>query len=1324
MRKIVLLIIALLVVNCIDAQTELWGMTQTGGQYGAGSIYKTDANGNNKIIEYSFFQKEGHGISSSNLIEASDGKFYGMTTGGGLSNLSGGVIFQYDAVTNVYVKKYDFLLNSNGSYGVNGGNPKGSLIQAANGKIYGLTNDGGVNNLGVMFQFDPLTDVYTKLLDFNGSVNGANPDGSLYQANDGNLYGVTLSGGSANSGVLFQYNPISNTFTKKLDFNNGTIAGISPQGSLIQAADGKLYGMTDGNVGSIFQYDISTNNYVVKFIFDGIVGDNPNGALLEATDGKLYGVTQGNGVGTVGTIFQFDPTTNICVNKYTFSSVAPTINGYSPHGSLIQATDGNLYGMTKDGGTSGYSGVTFQFNPITNVYTKKNDHGSIGTFMQASDGKLYAMNTNQLFKYDITSNTYSIKFTFNEGLQGKEPRGSLIKASDGKLYGLTGRGGTNDNGVLFQYDPVTHTYLVKYDFPGVITGGLNGGNSSSSLFQASDGNLYGMNSNGGANNGGVIFQYNIASSVFTKKIDFGPTSGVSGPRGNLIQATNGKLYGLSYYGGTNGKGTLFQYDYTTNSLTKKVDFTGTTNGSYPAGSLLQASDGMLYGMTYSGGTSNYGVLFQYNPTTNSLIKKVDFSGSGNGANPLGNLIEATNGKLYGVTNNGGSFGAGVLFNFDPLTNIYTNENNIGLGGVSHPRASITQATNGKFYGVYAPNLNNNSDGLYQYDLSSSTLLSRFTFSVVNGAITNGASENSNLLEIASSFSTAAINTSSVNANHCYGNSVNINIPYTVIGTFNAGNVFTAQLSDAYGSFATALSIGSITAISSGSINSMIPSSSSSGNTYRIRVISSNPALVGNDYGNIIIYPNPIVTVNSGSVCAGNSYTIVPSGANTYTISGGSSIVTPTANSSYTVSGIDINGCVNSTNVYVNVSALPLISISSSASVVCVGSSISLMANGASQYTWSDGSTSAGISLIANSSVNYSVTGTDLNGCVNTQTISITVDNTCADVWPGDANSDGTADNLDVLELGLHYTQTGAQRASVSNTWQSYFANNWIGTITNGKNLNHSDCNGDGIIDANDTLAIFNNYGLTHAFKPAQTNTVNPQLSIVPDQPMVVKGMWGTASVYLGDATNAIANINGVAFTVDFDNTLIEPNSIWIEYQNSFMDAGQNLHFRKLDFVNSKLFTASTHTVSNNVSGFGKIATLHYQILSSLATDQVLNIGLSQANQSNASGVISPLTSGTGTLMAIRASVGVQENSFGSNVLISPNPTNGLLNINFSTIPQNTKIEMYNSIGAMVLTEIMSNKYNAINISDLSNGIYFMKVLEGNKAVSVKKVVKE
>lgn len=416
--------------------------------------------------------------------------------------------------------------------------------------------------------------------------------------------------------------------------------------------------------------------------------------------------------------------------------------------------------------------------------------------------------------------------------------------------------------------------------------------------------------------------------------------------------------------------------------------------------------------------------------------------------------------------------------------------------------------------------------------------------------------------------------------------------------------------------------------------------------------------------------------------------------------------------------VTVNPGLNNVSILLN-RVKPNVTISASTNSLCIGSGVTLQANGAYSYSWNTGDTTAINYQMPLTDMNYIVTGTGINYCVNTQSTNVIVNNTCQDIWPGDANSDGRADNVDVLELGLHYTQTGTPRTSVSNTWQSYFANNWAGTITNGKNLNHSDCNGDGTINDDDTLAIFNNYGLTHAFKPTQTNTVNPQLNIVPDQAYVTKGNWGTASIYLGDATNPITNINGLAFTVDFDNTLIETNSIYIEYQNSFLDVGQNLHFRKVDFSNGKIFTATTHTLNNNVSGNGLIGKLHYQIKSSLTADQVLNLGISQANQSDASGIIGPLTSGTGTLMAIGASVGIQELN-GNVISISPNPTNGSLTINSKTELQ--KIEVVAITGQVLLSEVPTNVLHTLHLDNFANGIYFVNLYQNNRIVKREKVV--
>src|ERR1035438_1783658 len=139
-------------------------------------------------------------------------------------------------------------------------------MQASNDNLYGMTQLGGAIGDGVIFQYNPSTNTYTDKIDFTGR-NGSNPDGSLIQASDGNLYGMTSQGGANGLGVIFQYNPSTNTYTKKIDFTGttGTHLGASPRGSLMQASDGNLYGMTEGgganNLGVIFQYNPSTNIY-------------------------------------------------------------------------------------------------------------------------------------------------------------------------------------------------------------------------------------------------------------------------------------------------------------------------------------------------------------------------------------------------------------------------------------------------------------------------------------------------------------------------------------------------------------------------------------------------------------------------------------------------------------------------------------------------------------------------------------------------------------------------------------------------------------------------------------------------------------------------------------------------------------------------------------------------------------------------------------------------------------------------------------------------------------------------------------------------------
>lgn len=674
-------------------RTEFWGMTSD-AENGGGLIFKTDASGNNQQVMRTFIQIPGQNPDFTQLCQAPNGKLYGMAYLGGLNNY--GLLFEYNPVTNIYTKKIDFAGVTNGQY------PHGSLILASNGKLYGMTQQGGANYMGVIFEYDPITNAYSKKYDFAGTTSGSYPYGSLTQASNGKLYGMTYQGGVNNMGVLFEYEISTGTFTKKLDFA-GTTNGSYPIGSLLLASNGKLYGMTNqggtGTNGVLFEYDIAVNTYTKKLNFAGTSnGSRPYGTLVQMANNKMYGMTYYGGVSGVGVIFEFDVATGTTTKKLDF---AGTTNGSYPQGNLFKTSTGKLYGMTSQGGASN-NGVLFLFDAATSTYTKKVD--------------------------------------FAGATNGSRPYGTVMQASSGKLYGMTYNGGSSGQGVMFEYDTVTSTYTKKLDF---VSGSISGSYPYGSLIKATNEKLYGMTNLGGINNLGVIFEYDPATLVYTKKLDFAGTSNGARPYGSLVQASNGKLYGMTQQGGVSNMGVLFEYNLTTSTYTKLLDFAGTTNGSYPSGSLMQASNGKLYGMTYQGGANNIGVMFEFDPATNTYTKKLDFAGTTNGSYPYGSFLQASNGKLYGMTQQGGTNNYGVLFEYKLYSNTYTKKINFAYTATGcYPRGTLIQASNGLLYGTTYLGGASGNGVIFKYDTTSSACTKELDFA----GTTNGSYPYGNLMQ--------------------------------------------------------------------------------------------------------------------------------------------------------------------------------------------------------------------------------------------------------------------------------------------------------------------------------------------------------------------------------------------------------------------------------------------------------------------------------------------------------------------------------------------------------------------------------------------------
>lgn len=247
----------------------------------------------------------------------------------------------------------------------------------------------------------------------------------------------------------------------------------------------------------------------------------------------------------------------------------PPTDGREPYGSLIQASDGNFYGMTNLGGASNL-GTVFEITP-----------GGTETVLHSFQGA---------------------------PTDGASPLGSLIQGSDGNFYGVTSAGGTSNNGVVFKITP-GGTETVLHSFQGNPT---DGAAPRGSLVQASDGNFYGTTYFGGANGSGAVFKI-TSGGIETVLYSFDNSfSGFGYPYGGLIQGSDGNLYGMTSAGGPANFGVVFEIT-TGGTATGLHTFLGApTDGAYPLGNLIQGSGNNLFGMTTEGGASSDGVVFEIN----------------------------------------------------------------------------------------------------------------------------------------------------------------------------------------------------------------------------------------------------------------------------------------------------------------------------------------------------------------------------------------------------------------------------------------------------------------------------------------------------------------------------------------------------------------------------------------------------------------------------------------------------------------------------------------------------------------------------------------
>jgi uncharacterized repeat protein (TIGR03803 family) len=394
------------------------------------------------------------------------------------------------------------------------------------------------------------------------------------------------------------------------------------------------------------------------YSFHGSPGGNwARGGVVQGTDGNLYGTTLGGGTsegycqgtGDCGTVFKITPG-GALTTIYNSCSLSDCMDGFHPQAGLVQGTDGNFYGTTYSGGDN--SACTVEFGCGT-------------VFKITPSGTLTTLHS---FDYTDRANPYA----------------GLVQGTDGNFYGTTVQGGANETcdggrvtcGTVFKITPGgTLTTLQSFNGP-------DGYYPQGGLVQGTDGSFYGTTAFGGAGSAscadtgcGTVFSI-TSSGTLTTLYSFCPgghdCSDGARPFATLVEGTDGRFYGTTYYGGVFGNsGTVFRItpDGSLATLYRFCSQDDCTDGESPNAALVQGTDGNLYGTTINGGAfdgcfagDTCGTVFKITPS-GTLTTLHSFDGS-SGEDPYSGLIQDTNGAFYGTTYFGGTSsdgGCGTVF---------------------------------------------------------------------------------------------------------------------------------------------------------------------------------------------------------------------------------------------------------------------------------------------------------------------------------------------------------------------------------------------------------------------------------------------------------------------------------------------------------------------------------------------------------------------------------------------------------------------------------------------------------------------------------------
>ena len=338
-------------------------------------------------------------------------------------------------------------------------------------------------------------------------------------------------------------------------------------------------------------------------------------------------------------------------------------DGAFPQAALVQGRDGNFYGLTSQGGTSGNNGTVFKINaagiltPLWQFTGGTDGFNPWGGLVEGRHGKFYgtagqggSYGLGTVYRITARGRLTPLWQFIGDG-DGGAPFAALVRGRDGDFYGTSLGGPESIYGTVYKItDRGRLTPLWQF------SGRADGAAPWGALVQGNDGDFYGTALGGPGSQYGTVFKITSAG-VLTPLYQFTGSEDGGGPAG-LVQGRDGDFYGATAYGGKSGRGTVFKIS-SAGALTPLYQFGGGADGGGPFAALAQGSDGNFYGTTTQGGTNDLGTVFTITPA-GILTTLHQFSGV-DGRIPLAALVQGRDGHFYGTTANGGADDKGTVF---------------------------------------------------------------------------------------------------------------------------------------------------------------------------------------------------------------------------------------------------------------------------------------------------------------------------------------------------------------------------------------------------------------------------------------------------------------------------------------------------------------------------------------------------------------------------------------------------------------------------------------------------------------------------------------